>query len=476
MKILLVNPPKIEHSVSRGVRLTHSLPKVLPPINLLYIAAPLIRERKHHVEIFEASAEKKSLQDICRYINENNFEVIGLPAFTLDLPQVKRLCKMIRESNSKVHICIGGPHTQFYPEDMLESWPEIDTLVIGYGEQVFKNLVDALDNNSELDNIKGLVYRKKDNIVVNPPDPVEREYLDEPIISRQLLPYKKYSTYLCNSSYSTIVVTMRGCPLKCFFCSDYYDDQCGFRPIDNVIKELKEIKRLGIKEIMFFDDMFNLSRKRIMELCERMVEERLNLRWAARAKVKPMDEDMVRMMKKSGCGRLHIGFESGSNRVLKLMNKQITTEESLGTAELLHSHKIEVLGYFLLGFPGETEDETMETIRFARKMPIEFAGFTCFTPILGSKVYHDSVSRGIYPDFFRDFTRQPIGFNDFYDNDEIISRERKKQLVKRAYKEFYFSPRHIWYIFKTLKSVYRIRNFIHAADLYFLKKGAEFEA
>lgn len=244
-----------------------------------------------------------------------------------------------------------------------------------------------------------------------------------------------------------LVVTSLGCPYSCRFCvagSIPYRS----RSVDNVIDELRLLKGLGIREIMFNDPTFTVSSRRVTELCRKMTEARLDLSWYANGHAASLDEPMISAMAEAGCHSLMIGVESGNDALLERYAKGITRRKILAAFDLCRRHRIRSLAYFIIGLPGETRATALETIRFAKKLDPDFASFTIPTPDVGSVMRREAVEAGWLPDGLLSFdsTEFPV----FAGGD--LSREEIWALRQRAVRSFYLRPR---YFGKLLRSVRR---------------------
>jgi radical SAM superfamily enzyme YgiQ (UPF0313 family) len=464
MKILLVNPTRLDSVLNTGVKLVHSVPKSLPPVNLLYVAGPIVRDGRHSIEILDAVVEGLSIKDVCRRVEQGRYDVVGIPLYTLTMREVKKLCVGIRKINPRIHICLGGPHVDLYPTESLD-WPEVDTIIMGYAEHAFAELVDALESGRDLERIPGVGCKKADGTLrISPRAKMSREFELDFELPYDLLPYKEYASVLCKSDFTAVVVTSRGCPFSCHFCTNSTNPEFSFRKVGCVVKELRALKQRGFRELMMFDETFNLGAKRVIEICKAMIDNGIEMRWSARCTTHPMTEEMVGWMKAAGCRRIHLGIESGSDRVLKLMNKKTTVEKSERAVQLIHKNGIEIVGYFLLGYPGETLEEIQETVAFSRRLPLEFAQYSVFTPMPGTIDYFSSMRSGLYSDFYRSYTKNPlVGEPEFHFNDELIPRAEKLKILQTAYKKFYFSPTRVLRILRTMGNTKRVRRFTEAA-------------
>ncbi len=471
LRILLVNPSRLSNPLNTGVKAAHSVPEAIAPVNLVYIAGPLVRDGRHHVEILDTVVERQTTADVCRRLDEAGFDVVGIPLYTLTLREVKELVGAIRRTCPAIHICLGGPHLDFYPEETL-GWSEIDTIIQGYGERAFHQLIEALDAKLDFAEIPGLGYKDAlGGLHLNKKAPMSGDYELDFELPHELLPYQRYGSVLCKSRFTGVVVTSRGCPFNCAFCTNSTSSAFAFRKIECVIRELKNMKRLGYREIMFFDETFNLGRKRIIALCQAMIDNDVKMRWSARCTIQPLTDEMLTVMKASGCSRLHLGVESGTDRVLGLMNKNTTVAESEAAVRRVHEHGIEIVGYFLFGYPGESRSEVQATIDLSKRLPIEFAQYSIFTPMAGTLDYFNSIRKGLYTDFYRDYTLDPTKEPDLHFNDEEIPREEKIAILSDAYRGFYFRPGRAIRIAKTMGNVHRVRRLAGAAKSIVFEGG-----
>jgi len=304
----------------------------------------------------------------------------------------------------------ANPKTQSPKPNPQGWWPGVEP---EFGERLHKLFTDAdpdwqpawLDPEPEtrnLKSIKGLVWRDGSEIVMNPDRPFVRNLDDLPLPRHDLLPLKTYRAPLVRGPYA-FVVTSRGCPGGCRFCIKHvsYGRSVRFRSPENILAELELLVGLGVRDIHMYADLFTVSREQVVGLCELILERGLRLRWTCNSRVDFVDPEMLRLMRQAGCWMSSWGIESGSEQVLRRVRKGITLEQVERALHWAREAGIRNWGYFIIGLPGETEETIQETIRFARRLPLDLALFHIAAPYPGSPLFFDVVEQG----WFRPGTR-----------------------------------------------------------------------
>lgn len=464
MRILLVNPP------SNFLIRTNLPAKVeaetfaYPPLGLMYIASFLLAHARHQVEIFDAQGADLCAGSLKGKIADYLPDIVGIYTSTFNLLNVLLIAKAIKEINNKVLICLGGPHLTVFPEETIV-FPEIDYAVVGEGEMAFKELVDSLEDNVDLSKIKGLIFKDKGKIIKND----HREFIDDldmlPFPARHLVKDYNYGSLLSSSSFVTGLISSRGCHYKCAFCSrKHMGEKIRARSPLNLIGEIKECLRLGVKEIIFYDENFNFDRNRTLEICDRIIKEKLVFKWQIKTRVDLIDEEVLIKLKQAGCQRIHYGAESGNSRILEALNKNISLTQLKKIACLTHKSGIETLFYFMIGSPGETKADVIATIKFAISLNPDYAYFSILTPFPGTELYKIGITNKIFDDYWKRFAVNPnINFKPKFFT-EKIREEELYVLLKYAYKSFYFRPR---YLFKRIRLISGVKELLVKAQFAF---------
>jgi anaerobic magnesium-protoporphyrin IX monomethyl ester cyclase len=427
MKILLISPPS--YNIVRRV-----IGIAAPPLNLAYLAS-MVRAN-HEVHIIDSVVENYSMQDVIQRVRHTNPDLIGITGTTTMMPDIYELAKLCKGYNKDMQIVVGGHHVTFLPEWTLQECPDLNYIIRGEGEQTFAELADALETTGELSGIKGLTYRHKNTIKSNP----TREFINDvdslPLPSYDLLPMDKYRVK--DIGFGTIF-TSRGCPFKCVFCSSSMQLGHHWRghSVERIMKELTILNETyGKHEIEFLDDTFTFSQKRILELEERIRQEKLDISWVASSRVDTFSNDIAQAMKRSGAHTVYFGIESGSEKILNFIGKGITLDRALQAIATAKKVGLETLGSFVLGFPDENRDDVKKTVHFSKKIGVDFAQFTIATPYPGTSLWTYALKEKLLTTF--DWQK--------YSSLKSVMRLKNfsataiEKILRTAYLQFYLRP------------------------------------
>jgi radical SAM superfamily enzyme YgiQ (UPF0313 family) len=439
-KILLINPPS-------GTKTP------LLPLGLAYIAA-VLEKNKIPAEVLDADALQLSDKEIEKKLLEIKPEIVSLTMMTATFQPSKALIKLIRKTLPKAAIIAGGTHPSALPLKTLQDIPELDIAIIGEGEITFLEIIKALKDKKNLQEIKGICYRKKNKPVCNPPrEPIED--LDSlPFPARDKFPLEKYKThppYGKRNPYMHLI-TSRGCPFGCAFCSKaVFGRKLRMRSAVNVADEIEYlIKKYKVKEIKFYDDDFTLNMKRAEEICDEILKRKIKIPWSCATRVDLVNEKLLKKMKKAGCWLISYGVESASQDLLNTINKGITIAQIEQTFKWTRAANIKTLAYFMIGLPGETRKTIEESIKFAKRINPDFVNWSLTTIFPATPLEKIAKERAknkgkIVPytseahDIYRlNWDKEPL----FMYEENIPIKDLKKYIVK-AYKKFYFRPRYI---------------------------------
>jgi radical SAM superfamily enzyme YgiQ (UPF0313 family) len=293
----------------------------------------------------------------------------------------------IRDRYPASPIIFGGAHASALPEDIL-SHPYIDVAVIGEGEHTVLELVSG----KPLDEINGLAFRKADGIVTTAPR-ARIANLDElPVNDYSLVPMQ-----LCKplvGTYrklpATILVTARGCPGRCTFCSRVVGNFLSVQSPERIIKEIEVLYyRYGFRQIIFYDDTFIADRKRIERFCDLLLQSGMKISWTCSSRVDKVYPDLLKKMKQAGCHQIMYGIESFNETVLKNINKKTRIEDIYYAISETKKAKIETRAAIMLGNPGDTLEILKDNIRQLKKLSPDLIQVTITTPLPGSAMFHE---------------------------------------------------------------------------------------
>ena len=409
MKVLLINP------LIQKCQWENDIASKWPPLGIAYIAAVLERNN-HQVKILERRLlagikprTKEHLREIddltIKEIKEFKPNIVGITAATPLIMDAYQTAKLVKGVSSSIITVVGGAHPTAEPISCLEECSEIDIVCRGEGELTMLDLAKGFS----LDKIDGINFRKN-NKIVSTPDRQVWENLDKmPFPAYHLLDknfYFKPTSVLIRGFYlkGMTIIAARGCPFNCAFCqsSQLVRSNKGrflrFHSPEYVIKMIKHlIDNYKIKGFLFAEDIFSLDRENMTKICNLLIKEGLDkkIKYAVNLRVDTIDEELLKLLKKSGCVRAIYGFESGSDRVLEIMNKRTTLEQNLRAVELTKKVGITCEASILIGVPGEKEEDLKKTLKFLKKSRPDRVIRSKFFPIPGTAFYYQLLEKGI---------------------------------------------------------------------------------
>jgi anaerobic magnesium-protoporphyrin IX monomethyl ester cyclase len=284
----------------------------------------------------------------------------------------------------------GGPLPTLCPEDFLD---DFDVVAVGEGEETMRDLVDAFENGHLLSAVKGIVYQRQKSgckVIYTPPRELIEDLNTLPFPARDDFDNDAYKRhYFQKFGYTTTsLITSRGCPFHCDFCSRaVFGNKFRTRSPKNIVDEMETVEKLGYDRIWFSDDCFTLNRKRLLSICDEIVHRGLEINWECLSRVDSVDEETAAKMKEAGCVRVFFGLESGNDSTLALMNKQASVSQGKRAVLTFKKAGIEVGAFFIVGYPGETDRTILDTLRFASSLPLDYLSFTMPYPIPGTPLY-----------------------------------------------------------------------------------------
>lgn len=455
MRVLLINPSAENELLSCNPEFINQERGYNPPLSILYLAGYLEKFSNFDIRVIDCQVEEINYPKLSKLIEENKPDVIGMTAMTFTLLDVLKVIKIAKRINSQIKIVLGGPHPHIYPKETI-NLPGVDYLILGEGEIAFFELLNHLDKKSSYppSHIKGLVFKTNGEIVQTGfREPIMN--LDElPFPARHLTPYHKYSSLLAKKNPVTTMITSRGCPYRCIFCDrPNLGKVFRARSAKNVVDEMEECKKMGINEILVYDDTFTVNRQRVLNICSEIQKRKLEINWDIRARVDNVDQDILKALKKAGCKRIHYGIEGGTQKILDILHKGITLKQVEEVFKLTKKIGIQTLGYFMIGNPTETKEDILETINFAKKINPNFVQITITTPFPATDLYKLALEKGVLSDdYMQKFAENPTAEFKIKYWEENLNGKELNQLISYAYKSFYWRPSYI------IKELFEIRS------------------
>jgi radical SAM superfamily enzyme YgiQ (UPF0313 family) len=507
--ILLVNPPtpdgaiwiRSQHRVGRRSREN----MVWPQVSLAQMAALLAPD--YTVDIIDANAMRMSWAEFESLLREKRprfyLTQVTAPTLTNDMYGA-----FLARSLGAITIAFGT-HVTPMPRETMRSFPALDFVLRGEPELSLRELMDVIQTangrfklagdglvnekdqpvdatgllhkmmsesdstwkpawsidaqgspvanapigtpHAQLAAIKGLVWRRGDEIAVNPDRPFVRDLNDLPIPLHHLLPLDKYRIPMVKGPY-TFIVTSRGCTAGCKYCIKHvsYQYSIRIRTPENIMEELRVLVKLGITNIHMYADLFTVNRDQVVGLCNLIIKEGMKIKWTCNSRVDYVDEEMLHLMAKAGCWYISWGIESANEQVLKRAAKGYRLDQAPRALKWAHEAGISNWGYFIIGLPGETEDTIKQTIAFAKRLPLDIALFHVAAPYPGTPFFFDVLENN----WFRPGTQW-----EAVDMDRStvldypgLTAEQLEQWQKRAFREWAFRPGPMWTYLKSINS------------------------
>jgi anaerobic magnesium-protoporphyrin IX monomethyl ester cyclase len=361
-----------------------------PPLGIAYVAAAL-RAAGHQVSLLDCTF--LSRDDALRRAVVLRADVVGVYSMITMRRDAIRFSRALRPTGA--FLVAGGPLPTSDPGLFLR---DFDLVVAGEGERTMCELVAALESGTDARSIPGTVFPDSGGDARAGARALEPDLDALPFPARDLFDNDRYIRH-SRSRYGyaiTTVMTTRGCPFSCEFCSNVmFGTTCRVRSVENVVDEVEHALSFGYDRIHFADDVFTLDRVRVDRICGEIERRRLRLSWECLGRVDSIDTTLARRMKAAGCDRIFFGIESGNNDVLALMNKKITIEKADRAVRAAHAAGLHTGAFFILYYPGETDATVLDTLRFALSLPLDYVSFTMPYPIPGTGLYRRVVGREV---------------------------------------------------------------------------------
>ncbi len=427
--------------------------------DLGYMAA-VAAELGFKAKIMDYPAEKKGWNNYINDLKSFKPDFVVMSITTATIEKDMEAFKTARKHIPGVITIAKGAHFISCTSTELnqEVYSVMDYAISGEAEFVIGNLLEAIIENSSLDEIKGIFYRSKGIMVKT----AEYEYIEEleslPFPARGLMNNKLYTRPDTGEPMATISVA-RGCPFPCFYCLTpvVSGKKLRKRSFENIVDELEEcVEKHGIKEFFFKADTFTVDRNWVIEVCDEIIRRDLKISWGTSARVKPLDEHMLKKMKQAGCWLMALGIESADDETLKKIRKGATKNDAVNAVKMIKKTGIKIYAYYMLGFPWETKEHIKKTIKFAKQLNCDFIEFHIAVPFEGTEYYERIKNTDLLESraIGHDSYLNPAVKTNFLSSDEIL------ELKSQALREVCLSP---GYIIKVLKNIKSSKEFFNYA-------------
>ncbi len=437
--VFLVNPPASDAQRRGPIKeIIRSLFFNSPPLGLAYVAAYLEREGLR-VRLLDAGVEGMTLQETAAAVVAARPAVLGIGATSNFFGNALDLARRVRAGLPEVFIVLGGPHGTSCADEVMEK-DGFDAVVIGEGEVTAAELVAAVTGSGDLSGVKGIVYRDGDRVVRTPPRPLLADLDALPLPARHLLSLDKYVPQPNDGPYlpKHAMISSRGCPYQCTFCDHgtYGVTYRSFSP-DRIAREMEElVHRYGARDIAFVDSLFMVSRERVRRIIAAMNRRNVDVHWTCTIRANVADRAILAEMKAAGCWRVRIGIESGSERILQAIRKEVELADIHAAVQVADELGLHPKAFFIIGHPTETRESVMESIDLACRLPLTDITVQLNTPLPGAAQWETAAAHGTFtsPDWTRYSFWEPVYIP------AAMTAAELDALYRRFYRRFYYRP------------------------------------
>ncbi len=412
--MLLINPPQSFYPGS-------DLPAGNLPLGLMYIAS-VLEKNGHKVEVLDAFMDEPTFwkteetlyigmpyKRIKQEVQRRKPDIVGVAnPFTSQVENAIKTCSIVKQVNQDILTVVGGPHVSAVPEEFLNEAKNADIVVIGEGEYTMLDIVDRFEKHMPFTKISGIAYREKDAIVRTSPRPFIKNLDELPFPAYHLVDMEKYLRpetieYRSFKDRSISMITSRGCPFNCCFCSVNLHMGRAFRAhsVDYVVKHIEYVvNNFRVETIFFEDDNLTLDTKRFEAICDEIIQKGIKVKWETPNGVRAdsLTPNLLKKMKRSGCQSVFFGVESGDQRILDtVINKSLRLKDVVKTAKECKEIGLKTGAFYIIGFPGEKRENMLRTVDFALWLEKEYGvGIHMFaaTPSIGTRLYKECQEKG----------------------------------------------------------------------------------
>jgi radical SAM superfamily enzyme YgiQ (UPF0313 family) len=439
LKILLVKPYANVVNYSQDV-----------PLGILYLSAYLKKYYGDKIDIRFVNMRllKNKKAEFMQILMEMKPDVVGISTLSFESEFLKDYTRLVRATLPGTFVVIGGPYSTIAYEEALRTY-DIDAAVVGEGENVLKNIVQAITDGADPGVLKGVATLRNGNVQFGGREAYIENLDDVPFPDYGILNIEDYWGYhpqmnfvLADLRYVPII-SSRACPYGCAYCHNVFGKKLRVRSPDNFVDEVEMLyRKYGVREYHIVDDIFNIDRKRMHEILEMILARDLRIRIAFPNAIRGdlLEREDIDMLKRAGTYMMTFAIESGSDRIQNIIHKNLNIGKVINNIEYASGLGLLTKGYFMLGFPDETIDELKMTVDVAVSSKLDMAAFFVVTPFRGTELYDMAKQR---------YGERVEGYSNYYEKSmyEVATGFNMKKFQKKAYMKFY-SPRRVLNIYK----------------------------
>jgi len=427
-KISLVNPPPLKGVYRHQLYL---------PIGLAYLAA-VLEENGYDVTVIDCPALEMNLGQLKTKLASINPDVVGITSMTPTIQSALLSASAAKEACPDAMVVLGGPHATFMDEQVLNEEAAVDVVVRGEGEETLLELAENVSNTKSLNKIQGITFRDNGQTVRTPTRPFIKNLDELPRPAYKHFPLEKYRLF---GRRMLPIMTSRGCPSQCSFCTTarMFGKAFRARSPKNIVDELEWLRDAhGADAFSFYDDTFTLDKKRALKICEEIRYRKIGLPWDCQTRVSVVSEEILRKMREANCQQVFFGVESGCQKILNAVNKGTTVEQNEKAIRLAKNAGLFVSISVIIGYPGETKEMLQETVDLIRRAEPDDVYICVATPYPGTELRRVVEEMGweMSNDWGKYDTITPVFANP------NLSAEEVRRLRTSFYNSFY-SPKYV---------------------------------
>ncbi len=428
VKISLVNPPPLKGVYRHQLYLS---------IGLAYLAA-VLEKNGHEVTVIDCPASEIDLNQLKIKLSSAEPKLIGITSMTPTIQSAIQSAYAAKETCPDALVVLGGPHATFMDEQVLSEEKSIDIVVRGEGEQTLLDLTQNVSNHKNLNKIEGITYRNNGH-TVRTSNRAYIQNLDElPRPAYKYFPLEKYRLY---GRRILPIITSRGCPSQCSFCttSRIFGKAFRARSPQNVVDELEWLRDVhGADAFSFYDDTFTLDKTRALKICEEMKNRKIGIPWDCQTRVSTVSKQLLSKMREANCQQVFFGVESGCQKILDAVNKGTTVEQNKAAIKMAKKAGLFVAVSVMVGYPGETPEMLKQTIDLLRNTEPDDAYICVATPYPGTELRNliEKMGWNISNDWKRYDTTAPV-----FDNPNLSTEDVTK--IRSSFYDSFYSPKYV---------------------------------
>jgi len=435
------------------------------PLSLALIAT-VLRDSGFCVRLKDCPAEKMDFGALKDEIVDFRPEIIVVNTSTPSIRGDLKLAEFSKKICPDIKTIFFGIHVTALPEEVLREAPDVQFIAAGEPEFTIRDFALAVRDKKNLNLVEGLVYRSRDRIIYNQKRPFIKDLDELPFLAWDLVNTDNYRLPITGRKF-LLVLTERGCRHLCGFCAagSYYGVKARLRSYRKVVEEMTHVKNMyGVNDFLFWSEDSLSDRQQIYDISNALAEELPGVKWVCNGRVDMIDETLLKAMQRGGCWMIGYGIEAGTQKALDLMKKGIKIDDIEKAVSLTKKAGIEITGHIMVGYPGEREEDILETAKLLKRLELDYIQAYCCVPFPGSFLYKTALESGWIDS--KDWTR--FEQNICVINTPYLSSARVMFLRKKIIKDFYLNPRVVLRILRKIKSLREMLNFIGMATRYIM--------